>query len=289
MPGQCYSERFVRTQWGESFAAGRGAPSGARAKNRTRTLAARPLAPLQGRRAGLTLIEIMVVVVIVALGASAASLGLGSITRTNLKSACVRLMSLSRYAYHRALTTGTTVRISLDLARGTFGVSEAHGRIALVRSDAPLREAAREDEDDDEVGADPGAGIDAWSLARLRLEKPDELRLPSSPFESLTNPSGKVMDRFKTQPIGDNIRIIKVIVAHEAAPKTDGSTDLFYFPSGQTQHTVIQLADKGDTIFSVEIHPLTGKGTVHDAPFEPEVLMDDPNQRGENASELEDR
>jgi general secretion pathway protein H len=233
-----------------------------------------------------TLIEIMIVVVIVALGASAASLGLGSITRTNLRSACVRLMSLSRYAYHRALTNGTTVRLSLDLGRGTFGVSEAHGRIALVRSDAPLREAAREDDDE---GPDPGAGIDAWSLARLRVEKPDEQRLPSSPFEALTNPSGKVMDRFKTQPIGDNIRIVKVIVAHEAEPKTEGSTDLFFFPSGQTQHAVIQLADKGDTIFSVEIHPLTGKGTVHDAPFEPEILMDDPNQRSEEATQLEDR
>jgi type II secretion system protein H len=244
---------------------------------------------LRSRRAGVTLIEIMIVVVIVALGAAAASLGLGSVTRTNLKSACVRLMSLSRYAYHRSLTTGTTVRISLDLARHTFGVSEAHGRIALVRSDAPLREAARDDDDDKKGSQDPGAAIDAWSLARMRLEKPEDTRLPSSPFELLTNPSGKVMDRFKTQPLGDNIRIHKVIVAHEAAPKTDGSTDLFYFPSGLTQHTVVQLTDKSDTIFSVEIHPLTGKGTVHDAPFEPEVLMDDPNQRGESASELEDR
>lgn len=249
--------------------------------------ATRALRQDRSRRAGVTLIEIMIVVVIVALGASAASLGLGSVTRTNLKSACVRLMSLSRYAYHRALTTGTTVRITLDLTRHTFGVSEAHGRIALVRSDAPLREAARED--DDEGGADPGAAIDAWSLARMRLEKPEDVRLPSSPFEPLLNPSGKAMDRFKTQPLGDNIRIHKVIVAHEATPKSEGSTDLFYFPSGLTQHTVVQLTDKSETIFSVEIHPLTGKGTVHDAPFEPEVLMDDPNQRSESASEVEDR
>jgi type II secretion system protein H len=242
------------------------------------------------RTAGLTLIEIMVVVVIIALGASAASVGLGSITRTNLKSACVRMMALSRYAYHRALTNGTTVRLSLDLGRGTFALSEAHGRITLVRSDAPLRERAREDDDE---GRDPGAGMDAWETARARMEKPldnsNELKLPTSPFEAITTPSGKPMERFKTQPVGDNIRIIKVIVAHEADPKTDGATDLFFFPSGLTQHAVIQLADKSDTIFSVEIHPLTGKGTVHDAPFEPEVLMDDPTERNEKASQLESR
>lgn len=231
----------------------------------------------------------MIVVVIIALGASAASLGLGSITRTNLKSACVRMMALARYAYHRALTNGTTVRLTLDLGRGTFGLSEAYGRIALVRSDAPLRERAAEDED----RGDPGAGLDAWEMAKARLDKPledfNELKLPSSPFEAITTPSGKPMERFKTQPVGDNVRIVKVIVAHEADPKTEGTTDLFFFPSGLTQHAVIQLADRSDTIFSVELHPLTGKGTVHDAPFEPEVLMDDPKERNDNASQLESR
>jgi general secretion pathway protein H len=248
---------------------------------------------LRARRttqAGLTLIEIMVVVVIIALGATAASVGLGSITRTNLKSACVRMMALARYAYHRALTNGTTVRLSLDLGRGTFALSEAHGRITLVRSDAPLRERAREDDDD---GRDPGAGMDAWETARARLEKPlgdpNELKLPGSPFEAISTPSGKPMERFKTQPVGDKIRIVKVIVAHEADPKTDGATDLFFFPSGLTQHAVIQMADNSDTIFSVEIHPLTGKGTVHDAPFEPDVLMDDPKERNDKASQLESR
>lgn len=232
----------------------------------------------------------MVVVVIIALGASAASVGLGSITRTNLKSACVRMMALARYAYHRALTNGTTVRLNLDLDKGTFELSEAYGRITLVRSDAPLRERARDKDDD---GRDPGAGMDAWEMARARLEKPlddpNELKLPSSPFEAISTPSGKPMARFKSQPVGDDIRIVKVIVAHEADAKTEGTTDIFFFPSGLTQHAVIQLADKTDTIFSVELHPLTGKGTVHDAPFEPEVLMDDPQERNEKASQLESR
>ncbi len=227
----------------------------------------------------------MLVLVIIGLGASAASFGIGSITRTNLRSACVKLMSMSRYAYHRALTHGTTVRITLDFSRNSVAVSEAFGRISLVRSDAPLRMDAVRDED----GKDPGAGVDAWELAKARLEKPDELTFPPSPFEPLRTPSGKLMEKLKTQRIGEGIRLHKVIVAHEAEPRTDGVTDLFFFSSGLTQHSVVQLADKNDSIFSVEIHPLTGKGTVHDVPFEPEVLMDDPSERNENASELEER
>jgi general secretion pathway protein H len=229
----------------------------------------------------------MVVVVIIAIGASAASLGLGSLTKASLQSSCVRLVALTRYAYHRALTQGTTVRITFDLDNDTFAVSEAHGRVTLVHSDAPLRKAG--ENDDERAAQDTGAGVDPWEAARQRIEKPDALTPPRSPFSVLTGPSGKPMTRFQTQPVGDDIRIAKIAVAHESKPREEGKADLFFFQTGLTQHAVIQLIDRDDIIYSVEIHPLTGRGKIHNAPFEPEVLMDDPNQRNEEASELEDR
>lgn len=245
----------------------------------------------------MTLIEIMIVVVVIALGTTAASFGLGSLTKASLQSACVRLGALTRYAYHRALTQGSTVRITFDLERDTFSVTEAHGRITLVRSDDTLRtEADRANEEraeNEEEGAksrdDSTAAVDPWELARQRLEKPDTLELPRSPFAPLATADGAVMKRFKTQPIGDDIHIAKVIVAHEAKPRDEGKTDLFFFPNGLTQHAVVQLTDRNDTIYSVEIHPLTGRGKIHEAPYEPEVLMDNPNERNERATEIEDR
>jgi len=239
----------------------------------------------RARRAGVTLIEIMIVVVIIALGASAVSLGLGSISRTNLKSACVRVMSLSRYAYHRALTQGTTVRLTLDFQSNTFSVTEAHGRVTLVRSDAPLRQTLARDDDK----GDPGAGIDPWAAAAARVAKADELSMPASPFEAIVGPSGKPIERFRTQPLGENIRLVKVTVAHEAEPREEGKVDLFFFPSGLTEHTVVQLADRSGTVFSVEIHPLTGKGSIHTAPYEPELLFDDPTNEPGRKGQLEDR
>jgi len=228
----------------------------------------------------------MIVVVIVAIGASAASLGLGAITKTNLRSAAVRLVALSQYGYHRALANGTTVRMTLNLDEGTVEMSEAEGRVSLVRSDAPLREEAARDED----RGDPGAGLDPWAVAKAKIEKPmDELKLPPSAFSPITSDNGKPIQRFAKHPVGDDIRIAKVIVAHEEQPREQGKTDLFFFPSGLTQHAVIQLRDRSDTIYSVEIHPLTGRGTVHNVPFEPEVLVDDPNKRDTDATELEDR
>lgn len=235
----------------------------------------------------------MVVVVIIAIGSTAASVGIGSLTKAGLQSACVRMASLTRYAYHRALTQGTTVRITLDLERETYAVSEAHGRITLVRSDAPLRtDAARAFKDkhgEETRDEESGASVDPWELARQRIEKPDVLTLPSSPFSQLVSPSGKPLTRFSTQAVGDDIRIAKVIVAHEQKPREEGKTDLFFFPSGLTQHAVVQLIDRSEIIYSIEIHPLTGRGKIHNAPYEPEVLLDDPTQKSEDSSELEDR
>ena len=241
--------------------------------------------PRVDSRAGLTLIEIMVVIVIIAIGASAASVGLGTITKTNLRSACVRLVALSQYGYHRALANGTTVRLTLNLDDGTVELSEAEGRVSLVRSDAPLREEAARDED----RGDPGAAVDPWALAKAKVEKPiDELKFPPSGFSAIKGDNGKPIKRFAKHPVGDDIKIAKVVVAHEEEPRERGKTDLFFFPSGLTQHAVIQLRDRNDTVYSVEIHPLTGRGTVHNVPFEPEVLIDDPSKRNDEASELED-
>jgi prepilin-type N-terminal cleavage/methylation domain-containing protein len=249
---------------------------------------------------GLTIIEMMVVVVIIAIGASAASYGLGALSKSALQSACTRVASLSRYAYHRALTQSTTVRVTFDLDNETFSVSEAHGRVTLVRSDAPMREEAeraKKDEKDrnsDDAKLEPeddssGAGIDPWEAAKQKVEKPDALKLPPSPFSPISSPNGRVMERFKTQPVGDGVGIAKLIVAHEAKPKTEGKVDLFFFSNGQTQHAVIQLNDRDNIIYSVEIHPLTGRGVIYNTPFEPEVLMDDPSKRNDEASQLEDR
>jgi general secretion pathway protein H len=241
----------------------------------------------------------MIVVVIIAIGTGAASMGLGSLTKASLQSACVRLGALSRYAYHRALTQGTTVRITFDLEKDTYAVTEAHGRVTLVRSDAVLRTEAeradkrenenKSDEDKSQASEESGAAVDPWELARQRIEKPDVLTLPQSSFSQLVSPDGTPLKRFKRQPVGDDIRVHKVIVAHEATPREEGKADLFFFPNGLTQHAVVQLVDRNDTIYSVEIHPLTGRGKIHSAPFEPEVLMDNPEERNEAASQLEDR
>ena len=44
---------------------------------------------------------------------------------------------------------------------------------------------------------------------------------------------------------------------------------MYFFPSGRTQRTVVQLIDSSDRVYSVAFHPLTGRGRVYPHAYEP--------------------
>ncbi len=46
--------------------------------------------------------------------------------------------------------------------------------------------------------------------------------MPPSPFSAITGDNGKALKRFSRHPVGDDIRIAKVIVAHEEKPREQG-------------------------------------------------------------------
>jgi hypothetical protein len=49
---------------------------------------------------------------------------------------------------------------------------------------------------------------------------------------------------------------------------------------------VIWVGDDSDRVYSVEVHPLTGRTRVYDYAYEPERLLDDG--RGGSRSEVDD-
>ena len=67
---------------------------------------------------------------------------------------------------------------------------------------------------------------------------------------------------------------MKIITPHEEEPRESGKGHFYFFPGGMGEHVVIQMADNRGTIYSVEVHPLTGRGRIHSFPFEPEDLPD---------------
>ncbi len=213
---------------------------------------------------GFTLIEVILVIAIIAVVVTGATFGLGAITRTRLRSSAFKVMSATRFAYNRSLTQGTTTRLHFDFEKNTMAVEE---------TDTPVTLATEE-----QLESDAGDAVDPWDLARSRLEKPLSPVQPTSPFHPITNQSGKVLDRYTARPVGNGISIHGLSTPHETDKRTDGEGSVYFFPGGLTEHAVIQLSDSSDTVYSVEIHPLTGEARIHSFAYEPLDELDDEGE-----------
>ena len=213
---------------------------------------------------GFTLIEVILVVAIIAVVVTGATFGLGAVTRTRLRSASFRVMSAARFAYNRAITQGTTTRLHFDFEKNTMAVEESQTPVTLATGD--------------ELDAETGDAVDPWDLARSRLEKPLDPPALRSPFQPITNANGKELERYTAQPLGDGISMHALITPHEPEKRTDGEGSVYFFPGGLTERAVIQLRDSSDTVYSVEIHPLTGNARIHNFAFEPLDEIDDEGE-----------
>jgi general secretion pathway protein H len=224
----------------------------------------------------MTLIEVMIVVLIVAVAASSLSYGFGALNRTQLRSACMRITAASRFAYNRAVSRGTTVRLAFDFNADTMAIEEAHGRITLARTDDRRRRAIEEGSEEDDTDS---AAVDPWAAAQARIADTLHPSFGASPFEAI---SGR---RYAAAPIADGIEIERLVTPHENEPRERGTGHIYFFPHGQTEHAVVWLSDGGDTVFSIEIHPLSGRARVRASAYEPEELMVEGD---EDSSEVED-
>lgn len=214
---------------------------------------------------GFTLIEVILVVAIMAVVVTGATFGVGALTRTRLRSASFRVMSAAQYAYNRSVTHGTTTRLHFDFEKNTMAVEETATPVTIASFE--------------QLEADRGAAVDPWELARARIEKPLEpTATPTSPFSPITTLSGKPIKRYQPQPLGNGIEVHALVTPRDSEPRTSGEGGVYFFPGGATEHTVIQLTDGSETIYSVEIHPLTGDARIHTYAYEPLSGLDDEGE-----------
>lgn len=213
----------------------------------------------------MTLIEMMIVIVIIALAATGITYSLSALTRTNLRSACMTVTAGARYAYNRAISQGTTVRLVFNLAedpsQNTMGFEEAMGQVTLARLDDATREHLEDGED--------GTAVDPWAAAQARLADTLHPSFGASPFHALSG------HRYQARPLASGIRIERLIVPHEPEPREEGQGAIYFFPGGQTEHAILWVTDDNDHVYSVELHPLTGRTRVYDYAYEPEEMLDD--------------
>ncbi len=215
----------------------------------------------------MTLIEMIVVVVILAFAASGLSFSLGAITKTYLKSGAAKLAAASRFAFNRAIVRGVTVRIVFDIPGNTFSIEEANDQVALVRADDDRRK------DSIDKGGTDIAAADPWAAAAKRIQEALKPTLGASPFHPIADDNGKPIARYSKVTFGRRVQVVKLIVPHEPEPLEQGRGAIHFFPAGLTEHAVVQLSDGGDSVYSVEVRPLTGRCRIYPEAFEPKQLQ----------------
>lgn len=227
----------------------------------------------------MTLIEIIFVTAILALAVSGVSFSVGALTRTNLKGGASKLGAAMKYAYSRAIGQGTVVRVHFTIPGGTFSVEEAHSGVLVAR--------AKDRREKKAIGSNgkPVDSVDPWAAAQARINTPDKPTVGASPFAPLSTEDGEVLKRYQNVSIGRGVQIVKLIVPHEPAPVTQGEGSVHFFPGGHTERAVIQLGDGRGAVYSVELHPLTGRVKVHPEAYEPKELMQELEGE-EEASEV---
>ena len=219
------------------------------------------------RNDAFSLVEILIVVVIMALAVTGLTMGLSALGRSRLRSAGVKISAGARFAYHRAITHGKTVRMVLDFEQSTLGFEEAHGRITL--RDTERADWTLEDEDEDEDGAD-----DPWTNAQANLESAIEASIGRSPFGPITDDNGEALERYEPRPL-DGVSFARLYTPHEVEPRETGKGYVYFFPGGHAEHAVVQLENPDRRVYSVEIHPLTGRAEIFPHAVEPEELTED--------------
>jgi len=241
---------------------------------------------------GYTLIEILVVVALLAIAATGATLGLDSLTQGNLRSSALMVAAGVRAGYGRAATQGKTVRLVLDLEENQFWLEESEDRVVIDRSDDTGNEGAATQENAEETpqeepaaapapveGLDPGLQAMGQSLG-MTIQGPAALGADGrrrARFQPLPGRRGE-----KRAPRG-TAKLHAVYTAHEKGRQEGGRHHLYFFPGGETERAIVQLAEPSGEVFSVSVHPLTGRPRIEKGPVEPEedLYEREPEEEGE--------
>ncbi len=266
--------------------------------------------------AGFTLIEVMIVVIIIAIVMTGVGFSIGATQRVKLRSSCYTLMAAVRYAYSRAVTQGTCVRLVLDFEGRTLSLEETSGRVVLNKDDTTGEGLRTEEEEEEERKRaedaenpsdgflDLGGSSSPFGGLTSGMEYTDEGGIDMSGFmdnfmggayenatvsglfgnaEGYKPPSFKALPGKRGKPRelkGDTI-FLRAFTPHEPTPREDGRAFVYFFSNGMAEHAFIQLSDGEDRVYTVEVHPLSGRSRLYNEEREPEEELDEMQEAEE--------
>jgi type II secretion system protein H len=230
---------------------------------------------------GFTLIEVLVVLVIIALVGTTAVVGIRRLARTDLRQNALKLSGAIRYLFDRASATGKLHRLVVDFEQGRYWAEESDDRYYMPREretdETRQREAeqiAKEEEEkkqrDEEIQA--AGGNAAYDITRYQ---PQEFRAKRARFSAFKE--------LAVRPVQiKGAKVASLFTPRLAEPQTTGRGYIYFFPLGSTEAAMLYLSDeRRETIYTLQVHPLTGRVQVINRYVEPPVQeqVDDEGNR----------
>jgi general secretion pathway protein H len=205
---------------------------------------------------GFTLIEVMVVMAIVGGLAATIVVGAAGLRRSEMKRTAARLAGAMRFCFDRALTTGRTYRLVLDLDAQKYWVEVTDDRYLLpVDKQRALEEEDEEKRKREGEAEPPKPSVGSSDLAALGAPGDLSARLPRARFSEYKNAA------LGTASLG-RAHILGVWTGGAAERQTEGKAMLYYFPQGFAERAIVHVGTADAVEFSLVQHPLTGHVAV---------------------------
>lgn len=231
--------------------------------------------PASPRRcqAAFTLIEVMVVMALVALTAGSTVVGLRSWTKSELRGSVVKVAGSIRYLFDRASTTGKMHRLVLDFETKKFWAEVSNDKFFLgyereteesrqKEAEEIAEELEEKKREDEEKVSRMQASESPYDFSHYQPKAWRSKRAQFSQFKEVVLKTGQVSGG----------KLMSLFTPRLAQPMSSGKGYIYFFPLGQTEAAVVHLSDDEQrTIYSLVVHPLTGRVKVMNGYVEPPV------------------
>ncbi|MFA5624304.1 MAG: prepilin-type N-terminal cleavage/methylation domain-containing protein [Bradymonadales bacterium] len=201
-------------------------------------------------RAGMTLIEIMIVVALLAGLMVIAAVGFGVIGQTDVAGESLRMSAAVRYTFNMAATSNMTLQMKIDFDEQTFEVDKLDvegGLSEEVLSGTTMRNEASQ------------------SLGREKMMDDEDARFGTVQREALDG----MFISGEDAKLGDGVYFLGLMTSHHSEEQVEGMGTINFFASGFVERSVIFLGDEaakngeeGGVIYSIAINPLTGQSVI---------------------------